>query len=401
LKILLIHNRYGIPGRGSGEEVAIDAISELLMEKGHLVIPYMRSSLEVQEMKFGKARGFFTGIYNIKAKREMKSLVEEEGPDLVLAQNVYPFISPSVLVACREVNVPVIMRCPNYRLICPNGLFMSNGHICERCSGGNEYWCVLKNCEKNIFKSFGYAMRNLSARRFSLFKNNVDVFMVLTNFAKKLLVQNGYPEQRVIVLSGLADVDQFESKIGFLNGDYIGFAGRVSKEKGIDILIEVAKNLPDIPFRIAGKLDDNSKILKRATQNVQFLGQLNREQLQKFYSNARMIVVPSKWYEGLPVVIIEAMLSGKPIICSSIGGLPEVVEDGKTGLLFKYNDVEDFSRKIEKLWNDPQLCRQLGVAGKEMARQRYNPDAFYERFMNAYQLALRIRSQRPRASIGK
>jgi glycosyltransferase involved in cell wall biosynthesis len=114
-----------------------------------------------------------------------------------------------------------------------------------------------------------------------------------------------------------------------------------------------------------------------------------------------MIIVPSKCYEGLPVVIIEAMLSGKPIICSAIGGLPEVVEDGKTGLLCKYDDVEDFTSKIEMLWNDPELGRQLGLAGKELARQRYNPDAFYERLMNAYELALRMRSQRRRASNGR
>ena len=189
MKIVIVHNRYALPGRGSGEEVAIDAILKLLKEKGHSIVSYIRSSLEVPEMKLGRLRAFFTGIYNVRAKREMEKLLDREKPVLAFVQNLFPLISPSVLVACRKANVPVVMRCPNYRLMCPSGLFMTNGTICERCSGGREYWCILKNCEKAIFKSMGYALRGFVANYFSLFKDNVDVFMVLTEFAKAKLLR--------------------------------------------------------------------------------------------------------------------------------------------------------------------------------------------------------------------
>jgi glycosyltransferase involved in cell wall biosynthesis len=392
LKIVIVHNRYALPGRGSGEEVAIDTISRLLEEKGHLVIPYMRSSLEVQEMKFGKARGLFSGIYNIKAKREMKSLLEQEEPDFVLAQNVYPFISPAVLVACREGNVPVIMRCPNYRLICPNGLFMTKGEICERCAGGKEYWCILKNCEDNVFKSIGYALRTFVARRFSLFKNNVDVFMVLTEFAKRKLVENGFPSKRVHVIYGLADMNQIESPLNQSNRSYVGFVGRIKSEKGIDTLLKASKYLPEIPFKIAGGYDGYFNLVQQTPRNVEFLGQLNRKALDEFYVGARIIVAPSRWYEGLPMAIIEAMLYGKPVICSNLGGLPEVVDDGITGLLFRSDDVEDLVTKIKGLWSSQTLAVEMGMAARRRAEEYYNPSTFYERLMLAYEIAIKSRA---------
>ena len=392
LKIVLVHNRYAIPGRGSGEEVAFDAISTLLKEKGHTVLQYFRSSLEVPEMKFGNLRAFFTGIYNLSAKKEMQKLLERERPNLVFAQNLYPLLSPSVLVACQNANVPVLMRCPNYRLICPSGLFMRKGNACELCAGGKEYWCFLNNCEGNVFKSMGYALRGFVARQFSLFRDNVDVFMVLTEFAKRKLIQNGFPEDRITVISGLANPTRIKPLENRKNGGYVGFAGRVSPEKGIDTLLGAARKLPDVPFKVAGNNDRNPNLLKQAPANIKFIGQLNHESLKEFYAGAKMIVLPSKWYEGLPMVIVEAMLYEKPVISSDLGGLPEIVQHGSTGFLFQHDDVEDFADKIETLWNDPNLCRRMGMTARKKAEKQYSPDAFYERFMNSYEIARSVRN---------
>ena len=389
LKIVIVHNRYALPGRGSGEEVAIDAISKLLKDKGHRVVPYIRSSLEVSKMKLGRLMAFFTGIYNVRAKREMETLLDRETPDLVCLQNLFPLISPSVLAACRKANVPVVMRCPNYRLMCPGGLFMTNGTLCERCAGGKEYWCVLKNCEQDIFKSLGYALRGFVANYFSMFKNNVDVFMVLTEFAKEKLIQNGFPSKQVQVISGLANPNGIRPSVSGNQGRYVGFVGRVSPEKGIDVLIEAANSLPSVPFKVAGNFDRSLDLVRQAPSNIEFTGQLYPDDLIEFIAQARMILAPSKWYEGLPMAVIEAMLSGKPVICSNIGGLPEIVDDGITGLLFNYDDAKDLTEKIQTLWNDQKLCQTMGMAAREQAEKAYSPDAFYQRFMNAYESALR------------
>lgn len=389
MKIIVVHNRYALHGRGSGEEVAIDVISKLLKKKGHNIVPYIRSSLEVPKMKLGRLRAFFSGIYNVSAKREMEKLLDREKPDLVFVQNLFPLISPSVLIACRKARVPVVMRCPNYRLMCPNGLFMTKGTICERCAGGKEYWCVLKNCEEDIFKSIGYALRGFVANYFSLFKDNVDVFMVLTEFAKEKLMQNGFTTKQIQVISGLTNPVRFQPELNKNNGHYVGFVGRVSREKGIDLFVEAGKILPEVSFKVAGNFDRNLNLVRQAPQNIEFMGQLNPEALMEFYAHARIIVAPSKCYEGLPMSIIEAMLGGKPVICTNIGGLPEVVDDGITGLLFHQDDVKDLAENIQQLWNAPKLCHKMGIAAKEKAEKKYSSDAFYQRFMNACKIAIK------------
>ncbi len=393
MKIALVHNRYALPGRGSGEEVMVEAIQELLEKNNHQVLPYIRSSLELQEMPFGHIKAFFSGIYSIRARKAFDHFLTDEKPNLVLVQNVFPLFSPSILLACRRAGVPVMMRCPNYRLICPNGLFMTQGQLCERCSGGKEYWCVLRNCEQNLLKSTGYALRGAFARQLALFKNNVDMFLVLTPFAKRKLIDNGFPSERIQVLSALADLSAFQAIPDEHPGSYVGFVGRISSEKGVDLLIEVAKRLPYISFKIAGRYEEHDPLVQRAPENIEFLGHLDKAALIRFYQQAMMIVVPSRWYEGLPVVIIEAMLSAKPVICSRLGGLPDIVDDQVTGLLFRHDDTSDLTDQVKWLWDHPSLSRRLGLAGRKKAEDEYSPEAFYARLMRAYDTCLGMRSQ--------
>lgn len=393
MKIVIAHNRYAVPGIGSGEEKAVDTIASILKEKGHSVYSDFKCSSDISRKRSGKVKAFFSGIYNFQARREFKKVILTQKPNLILVQNVFPLFSPSILSACHDADIPVMMRCPNYRLICPNGLFLRHGEICELCSGGKEYWCIFTNCMGNLSKSLGYGLRGYIASGLSLFKKNVDAYLVLTEFSKKKLIQNGFSSDSIRVVSGsFIKHNVLSNKTS--NGDYAGYVGRISPEKGINTLISAAKILPDIPFKVAGHFEIDSVHVKQAPENIEFLGQLNAEQLCKFYTNSRIVVVPSKCYEGLPNVIIEAMLSIKPVVCSNIGGLSEIVEEGKTGLLFRHDDFKDLARKIDLLWNDTDLCLRLGYAGKEKAEREYNPDRFYQRFMDAYESVLEQRSKK-------
>jgi glycosyltransferase involved in cell wall biosynthesis len=392
MRIVLVHNKYAVPGRGSGEEVMVDAIQTLLEERGHRVLPYFRSSMELQEMAFGRVRAFFSGIYNPRAQRDIACFLVEARPDFILVQNVFPLLSPSILPACRKSGAPVLMRCPNYRLICPNGLFMTQGKICEKCAGGKEYWCMLRNCEQNMVKSTGYALRGFISRRLRLFQDNVDVIMVLTSFAKQKLMENGFAPERIHVLAALADPKLFSRLSVTSPGSYVGYVGRISREKGVDTLVEAARTLPHIPFKIAGHYDRQSTFVQQAPSNVEFLGQLEREALPAFYQQAGIIVVPSRCYEGLPVVLAEAMFSATPVICSRLGGFPDIVEDGVTGLLFQHDHITELSQKIDLLWQHPDCRQQLGKAGRQKAEVVYTPDAFYNRLMAAYEVSLKLRA---------
>jgi glycosyltransferase involved in cell wall biosynthesis len=177
-------------------------------------------------------------------------------------------------------------------------------------------------------------------------------------------------------------------------GDYVAYVGRISPEKGVTHLLAAARSLSDIPFKAAGGYDRMPHLPGEAPDNVEFLGQLGAERLSGFYSQARMLVLPSTCFEGFPMTIAEAMVHGKPVICSQIGGLPEIVDDGVTGLLFDAGNVEDLVEKIRYLWDRPDVCRKMGHVGREMALREYSPEKHYERLMAVYEKALDLSRRR-------
>jgi len=385
MKICLIHNEYG---KISGEEIVVNRTIELLRENGHDVAYFRRSSAEIPEMRLGKARAFFSAIHSPSSKRAVGRLLEEKRPDIVHIHNLFPLISPSILPECKRAGIPVMMTVHNYRLVCPNGLFLRDGKICEECSGGREWRCFLRNCEANWFKSLGYALRNYIARMRRYFLDNVSIYYAQTEFQRTRLIQEGFPEDRICVIPNMVASKEVETAKD--PGQYVGFVGRISPEKGIDTLIEAARACPDIQFKAAGSYNRVPDIVTKAPHNFNFRGHLDKEPLDKFYVNSRIIVLCSICYEGFPSVLLEAMLHGKPVISSRIGGLPEIVDEGVTGFLFEPGNAQDLAQKIRYLWNSPDLCRQMGRACREKVLREYSPDAYYRRLMSAYKSAIEI-----------
>ena len=387
MKILQIHNHYRF---GGGENFMFEEISRILRQKGHNVCIFERNSKYVQGL-WGKICAFTEGIYSYPAKKNLSAIIMSEHPDIVHIHNVYPLISPSVLVACRQLKIPVVTTLQNYRLICPTGTFFYGCEICERCQDGKEYWCILKNCRSNIFESIAYAFRNVIARKLRLFLDNVTLYVPCSRFTKNKLVDSGLPEERVVVIPNI--FSSTESVVKDSCGKYIVYSGRISPEKGIETLMVCARKT-GLPLRLAGDYSQMPDIVKNKPQNAQFLGHLNHDQLSEFYQNARFSVVPSIWFEPFGIVIVEAMFHGLPVIASRIGGIPEIVEDGVTGFLFEPGNTIELEEKMKLLWNNPDLCRQMGKAGREKAIREYSEDIYYERLMSVYQKAIEINKEK-------
>jgi glycosyltransferase involved in cell wall biosynthesis len=381
----MVHNAYG---RFSGEEAVVSGVSHLLRDHGHDVSEMTRGSEEIAKMRLGKMRAIFSGIHSPSSCRRMRQTLRDHRPDVVNVHNVYPLISPSVLKVCRQEGVPVVMTVHNYRLICPSGLFMTAGKVCRRCRGGREYWCLLRNCQGSIPKSLGYALRNWSARRRRSFLANVTMYAALTEFQRRILIDEGYPADRIMVVPNMA-VGEGIAAADTL-GSYVGFVGRVSPEKGIETLREAASLLPDVSFKIAGDYEPSSRLAKGAPPNLEFLGHLDGKNLSEFYRQARLIVLPSVWYEGFPMILPEAMLHGKPVVASRIGGLPEIVADGVTGLLCQPGDASDLASKIRQLWDSPDPCRRMGSDGRDKALDQYSPEKYYQRLMATFARAVEL-----------
>ena len=384
MRVLFAHNEYGRP---SGEEEAIRTIAGLLEASGHNIEYFLRSSAEIKGTR-SKISAFFSGIHNPNAQREMDRLLASWRPDIVQVQNLYPFLSPSILQACKQHRVPVVMRCPNYRLFCPSGLHLSHGETCERCLGGKEYWCVLRNCEGDYFKSLGYAVRNAAARISGRIIDNVHIFIVLSQFQKQRFIESGIEPDRIEILPNIAN--QVEGAPLNEPGDLVTFVGRASPEKGIEDFVSAARLLPEIPFAVAGSTQRMPWLVENSPRNLKWVGFLQEKELNDFYRHSRIVVIPSNCFEGFPNSVAQAMVTGKPIVASRIGVLPEIVDEERTGRLFEMRNVQDLAAKIKSLYNDPVLCMEMGRAGRIKALAEYSSEIVYQRLMQIYEKARRV-----------
>jgi glycosyltransferase involved in cell wall biosynthesis len=369
-----------------GEAGVVQMIARTVERHGGQTRLLTRTSKGLDQSFAGKLRGFVSGIYNRDARREMAQVLEADRPDVVHVHNLYPLFSPSVLVACRAAGVPVVMTNHNYMLTCPVVNHLHKGRVCEKCLGGREYWCVLRNCRGNLAESVAYATRSATARKTRAFRDNVTIQIVLSDFAKQRLVQEGFEEERIVVLPNMVELTA-EQK-GRAPGQYAAFSGRMMPEKGVDVLLSAAARLPDVPLRLAGNGPVLETLMASAPSNAQFLNRLGPTEMAAFYQGARFLVVPSMWFEGCPLVVSEAMSHGLPVIASRIGGLPEFVEDGVTGLLFEPGNVAELAEQIRTLWENPDLCRRLGEAGRRKAEREYNEEVYYRSLISIYEQAI-------------
>lgn len=381
MRILFVHNSYS-DKTPSGEEHASRELASLLEEHGHDVAWYRRSSDEIRT-GLGPLKSFFTGIYNPASAMALAKVLDEFRPDVVQVQNLYPLLSSSIFKPIKKRGIPVVMRCPNYRLFCPAGLCLKpNGEVCEQCFGGKEWNCVKNNCEQSFFKSVGYALRNWYSRFSHNIANGVDVFIVQSEFQKQKFITQGVPAEKLIILPGICP--EIKDKDLSQIGEYVTFVGRVSAEKGIYEFIEAAKKNSNIPFKVAGMLDKNFVKPADCPENLEFVGFLKGDALNDFYLKSRIIVVPSKWYEGFPNVITRGMLLKRPVITTNIGAMPSIIDHEVHGLLVRPGSVDGLSVAIARLYADESCCKAYGEAGYDKAVRLYSREAVYETLINTY-----------------
>lgn len=378
MKILFVHNEYG---KYSGEEAVVDKMAAMLAGLGYEVAQLRMTTAGARESILGKVRGFVSGVYCPSGVRAMREILKKEKPDVVNVHNLYPFISPAALRECKKAGVPVVMTIHNFRLICPTGLFMRDGRPCELClQKGNEWGCVRHNCEHSLLKSVGYAARNAVARLKRHYIDCVDIFACITDFQRQKLIKAGFPGEKIVVIPNSMDstVDVAPS-----SGSYVAYSGRLSYEKGVDLIIEAARRNPGIPFKLAGASRD-SGLIAGLPANVELMGHLSGKALQDFYSNARFFVMASKWYEGFPMTILETAAYAKPMIAPDHGGFTEIIGHGEDaiGILTAPSDIDSLASAIQHLWSNPALTAVLGRKANARLKNQYSTSVISQKWNN-------------------
>lgn len=370
MKVLLVHNDYG---KYSGEEAVVDKMAGMLPAIGYEVAQLRMTTADARESLMGKIRGFVSGIYCPGGVKAMREAIRRESPDVVNVHNLYPFISPAALKECRKAGVPVVMTVHNFRIMCPTGLFMRDNRPCEMClERGNEWGCVKYNCEHSRLKSIGYAARNAVARIDRYYRDYVDMFACITDFQRRKLIQAGFPPEKIVVIPNSMDVPPLTVCEA---GNYVAYSGRISREKGVDMIIEAARRHPDIPFKLAGAVRDTD-LVADLPSNVELAGYLSGEKLRDFYVNARFFVMASRWYEGFPMTILEAARFAKPMVAPDHGGFTEIIGRGEDaiGMLVSPGNSISLSNAVYELWSSFSMIQQLGWKAYDKLKHTYSID---------------------------
>jgi glycosyltransferase involved in cell wall biosynthesis len=324
-------------------------------------------------------------------RREFLKLLRREKPDVVHVHNTFVMISPSIYSACCEAMVPVVQTLHNYRLLCPAATFFRDGKVCEECMHGTLWRGVSHACYRRSYSATAVVALMLAAHRMrDTWKREISCFVALSEFARNKFVEGGLPQERIFVKPNFVYPDP-AARTG--TGDYALFVGRLSPIKRLETVLAAWKLLPrSIPIVIVGGGSDLAQLKEQAARagltNVQFKGQLPRDQTLAAINNARLLVFASEWYENFPVTLVEAFACSTPVICSRMGVMQELVADGRTGLHFTPSDPEDLARKVEWAWTHPAEASALGKAARAEYEAKYTAEKNYALLMEIYQRAM-------------
>ncbi len=358
-RVLIVHNYYQIPG---GEDTVVNNEQNMLEENGHDVFVYTRHNDEIKEKGIiGKLLLPFETIYSLKTIRDIKKIVKEKKIDIVHIHNTFPLISPSIYSVSKKAGVKVVQTVHNFRLLCPAATFARDNKICEDCVNKGLLNSIKHNCYRNSKLQTIIAASMLKFNRIIGSYKKVDAYIALTEFNKEKL-SSLIPKEKIFVKPNFCEKPSIPI-VPIEEREYFMFLGRLDKLKGIDLLVEAWKDIKYEELLVVGTGPEEeylkSFIKENNMKNVKLVGFKKKDEAMKLLSKAKALIVPSKWYEGFPMSIVEGLCLGTLIIGSNIGNIDNLICDGCNGVKFNNSCKVDLLIKIKKFINmDINLSRE-------------------------------------------
>ncbi len=407
MTIILVNYRYYVSG---GPEVYLFAVKALLESASVRVVPFSVESPrnvpdgsgavfvggrggdgeakfdEIKKTPRSLARLFRGAVYNPEAERALRALIRREKPDAVYVLQQVNALSPSVFEACRKERVRLVHRLSDFNLMCPRFDFLRAGAVCTDCIGGRYAGAIANRCVKGSLPATlvrVFAMK--LARRLGWYRG-ISAYVAPSAFTGRLLAQSGVDPRRIVHIPTFVDAAAVAPRYG---GDYILYLGRLSPEKGVDTLIDaLARMRADAPAVVLGDAESEcgkaiARMVREAglERRVRFPGFLRGQPLADAIDGARLVVIPSKWYDNMPNAVLEAYAHGKCVVASDLGSLAEMVEDGVTGRRFAPGDADDLAEKLEAVWSSPREAEAMGRNARAKCAAEYAPEAHLARLL--------------------
>ena len=351
--------------------------ARLLREAGHEVHVFeasVRGELDALRAAPG-------AIWDPGRAAAIRRLVRRHRPEVVHVHNLLPALSPAVIRAAAAEGVPVVMTLHNFRLMCLPATFLRDGRICEDCAGRLPWPGVVHGCYRGSRAQSAVLATSLALhRRLGTFER-VRRFLAVSAFVRDKYIAAGFDPARIAVKPNFAWPGPRREG----PGRFFLFLGRLSLEKGVATLLAAWRE--DLGrLVVVGDGPEGPRLRRLAPSGVEFVGTVPPEDARRFVADARAVLVPSIWYEAFPRVVVEAYAAGVPVVASRIGALPEVVEDGVTGLLVEPGDPASWAAAVERLCDD-RLSEGLGEGAYRAWAVRYTPEANLKQLEEIYTVA--------------
>ncbi len=384
MKVVQIHNVYQTPG---GEDRVVERERELLTRAGHTVVTLVKDNDAIRTPA-EKLTAAWHLPYSKEAAREVGARLDHEQPDVVHLHNTFPLWTDAVAEAAHIRKIPVVKTLHNFRAFCANSLFLRDGKPCTLCLHGSKYQSVRYACYRGSRLASLAVARLLSDRkeRERLFRN-VSRFIVLSEFARKLTIEGGFPEEKLVLKPGFSEDPGDVSAPSQWESFRFLFVGRISEEKGLGVLLNAWKEyqigFPRDELVVIGDGPLRATLERNAPTGVRFNGFQAAPIVAKAYQSCHAVVFPSQCFENFPLAIAEASSFGRPVLASDIGSIPEMLDRSSI------TPAGDISAWCHKLKEFRQLSRETWQERSHRARQRFlsfwTPSDNLKRLLEIYQ----------------
>jgi glycosyltransferase involved in cell wall biosynthesis len=326
-------------------------------------------------------------VYSPSSRRGIEQVVGAFSPDVVHLHNIYHQLSPSVLRPLRKQGIATVMTLHDYKLICPSYLLLDHGQVCEACLGGRFHHAVTRRCKDGSLGASAVLAVETSVHRATRAYDAVHVFVCPSRFLAGKIAQAGIYRDRLRVVSNFVAVHEVTPKTR-PGGDVI-YVGRLSYEKGVDVLIEAMGQLGRHRLDVVGDGPERSRLEQlaavRAPGRVRFHGTVAKDRVVDLLRSSAVAVMPSRCHENQPMAVLEAFACGIPVVAADLGGLPELVDEGRYGDVFPAGDHRALAQALARLLADPARALTIGQAARARAEQEFAPARHLERLNDVYQ----------------
>lgn len=396
MKVLLV-NKFLYPKGGA--ETYVFKLGETLKKYGHSVqyfgleneknIVGNDAESYVTDMDFNEGirknlKAPFRIIYSSQARKKIRKVLEDFSPDVVHLNNIHFHLTPSIILETEKFRkkankkVRIIYTAHDYQLVCPShGLFDAEINVCEKCLGGNYTHCLKTKCMKKSRAKSLLATLDAYFWKHSKAYNFVDKIICPSDFLKSKLDTQKRLSEKTVTIHNFIEKQSAEK---IIKSDYVLEFGHLSKDKGTNTLLEVAKKMPEVKFVFAGYGEAAEAV--KSVKNADFVGFKDGEELKELIQKAVVSVCPSEMYENCPYSVMESQTLLTPVIIANIGGIPELIDEGKTGLSFEAGNKADLESKLRYLLETPGLVEEFTENCKKKTFE--TPDTYYEKLMKYY-----------------